>query len=86
MRGVSEISPKKVLTRAFISPPNNKTKIIVKKNNGWPFVWFDNGKLFIRENEKAKKLRVKHEGKLIQIFRQNEKKGVIITNYPLQKT
>ena len=44
------------------------TKKIAKTHNGYKFVWFNNGKLFIRKDDKEKAIRIKNENDLEKIF------------------
>ena len=45
-----------------------KTKKIAKTYNQWKFVWFNDGKLFIKKNDQSNATRIKDDNDLERIF------------------
>ena len=47
-------------------------KKVAKVNNGYRFIWFNNGKLFVKKDEKAKTIRIRNENDLKTLFGADE--------------
>lgn len=54
------------------------TRKIVKKQFNWKYVWFSNGSIFVKKDDKGEKIKIRDEKDLRQKFKVMEKDNVVL--------